>query len=751
MAPPWSSPLRQHPLVGMLLLVTLAALAGCEKEPAGDTTPPDAPSNPTVTHTTESTVTLRWIAPGDDGSRGTAASYDIRYATRPPDGDTWWDSSTVAVPDPPPPRSAGEVESLSIGGLSAETDYRIALRAADEASNWSRLSAIVSARTASTPDTIPPAAVADLAIASVTDTSVTLAWTAPGDDGTEGTAHRYDMRYAREDLREENWASAVLVRGIPGPLSAGTVQSCEVTGLTAGEDVVFAIRALDERGNTSPISNVVSGAPDATPPRPIRDLRVVATGSGTVTLEWTSPGTDDPRGEDAAVYDLRFALEPLTATSWESAARVPGVPAPRRQGETERFEVTGLAADTLHYFAIRSGDRVPNWSALSNTALGSTRHTSGRILRVLPDGSGEFATIDVAIAASVAGDIIELESGIYSGPGNRGLSFRGKAITIRSHELDPQSCILDCGGESRAFAFRNEEGPASILQGITVRNGFAGGQRGSGGAILCEEMASPTILDCVFESNRASDSGGAVECYSGGAARFHRCRFQGNSAQWMGGGIDTGACPIIVSECLFVQNEAEWGGAMNGFGAWQVRASRFTENTGLASDSMGGAVASWGAATFDGCVFDLNQAAAGGAIAVLFDASRIVRCTFAQNDAATGSAILLERGVLTVEKTIIAFNTGLEPVALTDYVPPFICCDIYGNMGGNWTGQLAGQEVTEGNMEVDPRFCDVDAGDFRLRPDSPCAPEASRCGTIGGELTGCGHLERGRPWLRVRR
>ena len=44
-------------------------------------------------------------------------------------------------------------------------------------------------------DTTAPAAVADLAAGIPTTSSLTLTWTAPGDDGTTGTATSYDIRY----------------------------------------------------------------------------------------------------------------------------------------------------------------------------------------------------------------------------------------------------------------------------------------------------------------------------------------------------------------------------------------------------------------------------------------------------------------------------------------------------------------------------------------------------------------------------
>ena len=49
-------------------------------------------------------------------------------------------------------------------------------------------------------DAIPPAPVSDLRVEAVQDGGITLAWTASGDDGTEGTAARYEIRFARTPI-----------------------------------------------------------------------------------------------------------------------------------------------------------------------------------------------------------------------------------------------------------------------------------------------------------------------------------------------------------------------------------------------------------------------------------------------------------------------------------------------------------------------------------------------------------------------
>ncbi|MHB9024121.1 MAG: fibronectin type III domain-containing protein [Armatimonadota bacterium] len=107
-----------------------------------------------------------------------------------------------------------------------------------------------------TADILPPAAVTDLTTTASTDTTVTMQWTAPGDDGSIGTATSYDVRYSTSPITLDNWASATTVTGEPTPAAAGTVQSMTVTGLTSMTTYYFAIRATDDGGCVNELSNV---------------------------------------------------------------------------------------------------------------------------------------------------------------------------------------------------------------------------------------------------------------------------------------------------------------------------------------------------------------------------------------------------------------------------------------------------------------------------------------------------------------
>lgn len=96
--------------------------------------------------------------------------------------------------------------------------------------------------------------------------SVVLKWTASGDDGYSGQAAGYDIRYqpvSRGPIdTEDEWLTAQNVYGEPSPSPAGYIDSMEIGGLGYGIAYYFCIRAYDQAGNYSPLSNspvIVSG------------------------------------------------------------------------------------------------------------------------------------------------------------------------------------------------------------------------------------------------------------------------------------------------------------------------------------------------------------------------------------------------------------------------------------------------------------------------------------------------------------
>lgn len=113
-------------------------------------------------------------------------------------------------------------------------------------------------------ETVPPAAIADLAVGPMgaSTHTIQLQWTAPGDSGTTGTAFMYDLRYARTPITAANWdlATTARVAGMPQPMVAGTVQSADVIGVPTGVPLFFAMKTADSQGNVSGLSNVMTAS-----------------------------------------------------------------------------------------------------------------------------------------------------------------------------------------------------------------------------------------------------------------------------------------------------------------------------------------------------------------------------------------------------------------------------------------------------------------------------------------------------------
>jgi subtilisin family serine protease len=112
-------------------------------------------------------------------------------------------------------------------------------------------------------ESIAPAAVGNLSVATTTPWSASLAWTATGDDGATGRATSYDVRYSSTPITEANWAAATPAAGEPAPQAAGAAETVTVGGLDPGTQYYFALKVRDNDGNESALSNLAAGATGA--------------------------------------------------------------------------------------------------------------------------------------------------------------------------------------------------------------------------------------------------------------------------------------------------------------------------------------------------------------------------------------------------------------------------------------------------------------------------------------------------------
>ncbi len=712
------------------LLAMIAAFAGCSSDsPQPDVTPPAAVDDLMATLVTPDSTVLMWTATGDDGDIGAAISYRIKTDSAALTEESW-DSTAVLVAQPFAGGNAGTVETLTLYNLEVGRQY-LALRSRDEANNWSPVSNSVRIEVGAQ-DTIPPAAIANLGVVGEPSAfDVTLAWTAPGDDGTTGRAESYEIRQHTESFTEAEWDTVGTVVGTPPAGPPGTLEDFNVGGLEPKATYYFAIRTYDEIGNRSPISNlvpVITAAEDEIPPAEVTDLSVSLDGLDTIVVQWSASGDDGSLGF-ASAYDLRYANDPETLDAWTGATRLT-TGAPRAPGDTETYRLEDLPRRTPYFFAVEVLDNAGNRSPRSAVA---TISTSDSVCVVRPDGTGDYPTIGDALALG-GGCEIQLEDGTYQGEGNA-VWPASSSPAIYSASGRPAACVIDFDGRNVSLP------PAVRLNGITFEDA----------GTLVARAADSTgfvldVSDCVFDGLRIAvsapvDRGPAAtfrncefrDCVAGpvlnlGIVDLQDCSFHDNAATLVV------AYDLNVQRCTFEENSIGTGALLRSFNdltgpnRFLVEDCRFLDTQGVVLSPLNGLL------EIRGSLF-----AGGNGSCVVLEGSaaqaRISESTFVRNFASSGSVVRAQSPGTTVdiERSILVGNGGGQLLSLNSSPTVSVACtDIFGNALGNWIGVLSGLGTTMNNLELDPDFCDWTGGDYGLQKSSPCAAaQQPECGRIG--------------------
>ena len=103
-------------------------------------------------------------------------------------------------------------------------------------------------------DVIPPAAITNLvAMSGTSGWTVGLSWTATGDDGMDGTASTYEVKYSESPIT--NWTEAITYSLALTPAAAGETESVMLSMPNPNTLYYFMVKAVDEAGNASEASN----------------------------------------------------------------------------------------------------------------------------------------------------------------------------------------------------------------------------------------------------------------------------------------------------------------------------------------------------------------------------------------------------------------------------------------------------------------------------------------------------------------
>lgn len=114
-------------------------------------------------------------------------------------------------------------------------------------------------------DATAPSPILDLAVATFDSLQATIDFTATGDDFGTGQAARYDLRLDTVPIDDLDFGLARQLTGEPAPAASGNFESLQLDGLLPGTTYYVAIKAVDDGGNRSDISNLTSFTTMGTP------------------------------------------------------------------------------------------------------------------------------------------------------------------------------------------------------------------------------------------------------------------------------------------------------------------------------------------------------------------------------------------------------------------------------------------------------------------------------------------------------
>jgi len=145
-------------------------------------------------------------------------------------------------------------------------------------------------------DTIPPEAINSLTSSAVDTNSISLSWTAVGDDGMSGQVSSYDLRFSTLALNADNFSTATPVPGVLPTMPSNSLETFTVTNLIDNTNYNFAIVAVDDVGNRSPLSNIVSATTDRINLLPIANHGGPYQGNPNTAVRFDGAASSDPEG-----------------------------------------------------------------------------------------------------------------------------------------------------------------------------------------------------------------------------------------------------------------------------------------------------------------------------------------------------------------------------------------------------------------------------------------------------------------------
>lgn len=296
----------------------------------------------------------------------------------------------------------------------------------------------------------------------------------------------------------------------------------------------------------------------------------------------------------------------------------------------------------------------------------------------------DFKTIEEAVNAANAGDAVLVLPGTYILALDSSIVLE-KNIILRSKN-GPEQTTIKGRGENPVITV--SRGSTATVDGFTItRSGEDYPLKGGG--VLCLQDSSPSIVNNIIIANKAS-FGGGVYC-------------------------DRDSSPLIKENIISYNNAvASGGGIMVHQASPAISGNRFEKNkTGAA----GGAIISYKSSPkMSNNVFFQNNASNGGAVFCKKSECMIENNTIVKNTAFQGGGIFVDQGSAKIINSILWENEDdlfLDPTDAAASRPEYNTIKDRDFWGIN------------GNIDSDPLFIDMEAGNLGIAPESPCVDAGS--------------------------
>ncbi len=329
-----------------------------------------------------------------------------------------------------------------------------------------------------------------------------------------------------------------------------------------------------------------------------------------------------------------------------------------------------------------------------------------RVMNISHAVTINYPTLTKAVAEASENDVLLVVPGTYDESAEIVIT---KSLTIISATGVSSDVVLSGGGTHRIFNI-NSANIQVTISALTIKNGYTSGANGAGIYMTAGRLAMDTVQMLANTAN-GSAYGGALYMPAGTSATINNCYFYGNYAGQRSGAVEVyGAATINIYNSIIASNNsgADVGGAVSCHGSYhKICNTLFVGNSGI----NGGGVM-WSNPQVAPSMTELynntfvnNRVSGttygGGAVAVYGGTLNGIGNIFYNNYASTGTQIWKYASGGTIGMSYSCITSGNN--GCTNYTPE--------------------SEIT--NTKSDPRFVSFNAGDYRLRYDSPLIDAAS--------------------------